>query len=295
MRGGLVPPARLVVGLLVATGYALAITSLFFSPIAPWVLLSLALSIAIVVNLGVGFLNLGVFVDVVSRGSSDRRVVALTFDDGPHPEHTRAVLRDLAAARAKATFFLVGRKVDQHPDVVREIIEQGHEIGLHSHAHDHYLNLRHESRITADIERNQASIEKLCGKRPMLFRPPVGLTSPRIAVAVKRLGVRVIGWTARAFDGAGRPEARVVLSRIERDLGPGAIVLLHDAAERTDERPTSLDALPGLLRLLAERGLETVTVSDLIGEAETASSLPREPALPDRARPHAGLCPAGAR
>ncbi len=279
--------SRALLGLLVAAGYALALTSIFVAPIAPWVLLVHALFIAIVVNLGVGFLNLGVFVDVVSRGPAGRPAVALTFDDGPHPVHTRSVLRDLAAARAKATFFLVGRKVDAHPDVVREIVEQGHEVGLHSHAHDHYMNLRHEARITADIERNQASIDAICGRRPMLFRPPVGLTSPRIAVAVKRLGVRVIGWSARAFDGAGRPEPSVVLARVARDLEPGAIVLLHDAAERTDERPTSLDALPGLLRLLGERGLEPVTVSELIGAAEAAPSLSAAgaPGLPDRARP----------
>ena len=91
--------SRALLGLLVAAGYALALTSIFVAPIAPWVLLVHALFIAIVVNLGVGFLNLGVFVDVVSRGPAGRPAVALTFDDGPHPVHTRSVLRALAAAR----------------------------------------------------------------------------------------------------------------------------------------------------------------------------------------------------
>ncbi|MBL9021129.1 MAG: polysaccharide deacetylase family protein [Myxococcales bacterium] len=260
------PAARALLALLVALGYGLVGWSLAVAPVTPWVLLGAALAVLVVVNLGVGFLNLGVFVDVLSRGPRDRRAVALTFDDGPHPVHTREVLRVLREHRAKATFFVIGHKVDRHPEVVEEILADGHEVGLHSHAHDHYLNLRHEPKIVEDIERNQAALERLAGRKPTLFRPPVGLTSPRITVAVRKLGLRVVGWSARAFDGAGRPEPEVVLSRLTPDLKPGAIVLLHDAAERTDERPTSLDALPGLLRTLEERGLEPVTVSELAGE-----------------------------
>jgi peptidoglycan/xylan/chitin deacetylase (PgdA/CDA1 family) len=273
-----VPPARALLTVLVASGYGLALTSFFVSPIPVWALLSSALAILVLVNLGVGFLNLGLFVDVLSRGAPERRAVALTFDDGPHPVHTREVLRMLKAARAKATFFVIGRKVEAFPEIVAEIAADGHEIALHSHTHDRYLNLRHEPKIVADLERNQAAVERLCGRRPTLFRPPVGLTSPRIAVAVKRLGLRVVGWTARAFDGAGRPEPDVVLARLRPDLRPGAIVLLHDAAERTDERPTSLDALPGLLRALEEQRLETVTVSDLVAERRPATERAIAPA-----------------
>jgi peptidoglycan-N-acetylglucosamine deacetylase len=262
------PPMRLLLAVLVVTAYALALGSVLVTPAPPWLLLGVALAILIVVNLGVGFLNLELFVDVVSRGPSDRRRVALTFDDGPHPTHTREVLRALAAEGTKATFFLVGHKVEKHPDVVAEIVRAGHEVGLHSYAHDYLLTLRHEQKIVRDIEHNQTVIAKLVGERPMIFRPPVGLTSPRIRVAVKKLGLRVVGWSARAFDGAGRPDPDVVLSRIVPRLEPGAIVLLHDAAERTDERPTSLDALPGVLRAMKERNLQGVTVSDLVGPAE---------------------------
>lgn len=260
------PPARALLLLLVVLGYGLVGYSLLVAPLSPWLLLGVALAVLVVVNLGVGFLNLGVFVDVISRGEVDRPAVALTFDDGPHPEHTREVLRILREKRAKATFFVIGHKAERHPDVIAEILADGHEIGLHSHGHDHYLNLRHEPKIIADLERNQAALARLAGDKPVLFRPPVGLTSPRITVAVKRLGLRVVGWSARAFDGASRPDPEVVLARLSPDLRPGAIVLLHDAAERTNERPTSLDALPGLLRTLQERGLEPVTVSELARE-----------------------------
>jgi peptidoglycan/xylan/chitin deacetylase (PgdA/CDA1 family) len=266
---------------LVACAYALVVASFLGVAEPPvWSLLALALAIAVVVNTGVGFLNLALFVDVLSHGPADRPAVALTFDDGPHPEHTREVLRELAKTGAKATFFLVGRKVDAHPDVVEEIVKAGHEVGLHSYAHDHFLNLRHEPTIVDDLERNQAAIAKLTGRRPMIFRPPVGLTSPRIRVAVKKLGLTVVGWSARAFDGAGRPDPKLVLSRIVPGLEPGAIVLLHDAAERTDARPTSLDALPGLLEEMKARDLRSVTISELVGSARVQASAVPEGAAP---------------
>ncbi len=271
------PPGRVLLILLVTAAYGLVGYSLLVTPAPAWALLGLALAVLVIVHLGVGFLNLGVFVDVVSRGRPGGRSVALTFDDGPHPVHTREVLRELDRAGAKGTFFLVGRKVDAHPEVVEEIARAGHEIGLHSYAHDHYLTLRHEPAICRDLAANQACIERLTGRRPTMFRPPVGLTSPRVRVAVRALGLTVVGWSARAFDGAGRPAPQVVLDRILPDLDDGAIVLLHDAAERTDARPTSLDALPGLLAAMKERCLSGVTVSELVGRAHPgAEPLPGE-------------------
>lgn len=233
-----------------------------------WFLVALLTTLAVCVNLGIFFLNLGVFVDVVSEREPGQRAVALTFDDGPHPVHTRRVLDALDAAGAKATFFVIGAKASEHPDVVAEIVRRGHEVGLHSHVHDHLLFMRHESKIVRDLVRTQDAIERAAGVRPKLFRPPVGFTSPRTRVAVKELGLVVVGWSARAFDGAGRPSAEQVVARIEPELRDGAIVLLHDSAERGDTPPTSIDALAELLQLLRQRGLNSVTVSALMGGAE---------------------------
>jgi peptidoglycan-N-acetylglucosamine deacetylase len=253
---------------MLASAYGLLVSSLWLGPPPTWVSGLLLLGLVTVVTLGSIFLNLALFVPVVARGDARAPNVALTFDDGPHPVHTRRVMDLLEAGNARGTFFLIGEKAAQFPDLVCEMVRRGHEIALHSYSHDRLLNMRHESRIVKDLERTQQVIERAVEVRPILFRPPVGLTSPRTQIAVARLGLRVVGWTARAFDGAARPDAATVLRRIEPNLKPGAIVLLHDAAERGDEPPTSLEALPQLLDAVARRGLSCLTVSQLVGVAK---------------------------
>ncbi|HTJ84790.1 MAG TPA: polysaccharide deacetylase family protein [Polyangiaceae bacterium] len=262
-RTSIARPARVALALLVASAYTLVGWSLATAPPPIEISLAVLLGLATVVTLGVFFLNLGVFVDVISRGAADRSLVGLTFDDGPHPVHTRRVLDALDASGHRATFFVVGTKVEAHPDVVREIVERGHEVGLHGYDHDRFLNLRNEARIVRDLEKNRDAIERACGVRPRIFRPPVGFTSPRTRVAVRALGLAVVGWTARAFDGAGKPTQSAVLARVSRSLRPGGIILLHDARERGEDAPASVEALPALLDLLAERGLRSVTVTEL--------------------------------
>lgn len=216
---------------------------------------------ATTVNLGTFFLNLQAFVDTVSRGPEGARGVALTFDDGPHPIHTREVLDVLDAHGARATFFVIGDKAAAHPDVVREIAARGHWVATHTMHHDRFLNLREERSIERDIEASRDLIESLTGQRPSLFRPPVGFTSPRVRVAVRRLGLTVVGWTLRAYDGLAVTTAAAIVRRIVPRLGDGAIVLLHDAAEVGDRRPPTLDALPAILEAMKERRLEAVSIS----------------------------------
>lgn len=258
-------PARLAVVALVCASYGVILLTATGHAPPLWFVIALLATLAIVVHLGIFFLNLGVFLDTISEIEPGRRAVALTFDDGPHPVHTRRVLDMLDAAGAKATFFVIGQKAEAHPDVIADISRRGHEVALHSHTHDHLLFMRHEPSIVRDLTRTQDAIERACGARPKLFRPPVGFSSPRTRVAVKELGLVVAGWSARAYDGAGRPSVKQTLDRLSASVRDGAIVLLHDAAERGDAAPTSLDALPQLLKLLEERGLEAVTLSALIG------------------------------
>lgn len=262
---------RALLAVLVACAYALVAAALLGNAFPAWIPAALLLAIATIVTLGTFFPNLGVFIDVVRRGPEGARGVALTFDDGPHPEHTRKVLDLCDEAGVKATFFVIGEKVERHPEVVREIVRRGHDLGLHSSTHDRLLNMRYEPNIVADLRRNQEVIERVTGLRPRLFRPPVGLTSPRTRVAVRQLGLVLIGWSARAYDGAGRPSIERVLARIAPRLAHGVIVLLHDAPERGDEAPSSLEALPQLLGAMRDRGLSGVTVSSLLaagGESE---------------------------
>jgi peptidoglycan/xylan/chitin deacetylase (PgdA/CDA1 family) len=221
---------------------------------------------ALVATLGVLLPGLAVFGDVLGRGPRARPEIALTFDDGPHPETTRTVLAVLAAARVRATFFVLGEKAREHADVVQEIVAAGHAVGLHGYTHDRLYSLRSSARIQADIEAARSAVEVACGVRAVLFRPPVGFVSHTVALAADRAGVTLVGFTARTRDGVARADARAVLARAIASLESGAILVLHDAAERDDRVPVSLAVLAELCAELGRRGLVPVTVDELCRE-----------------------------
>ena len=187
-----------------------------------------------------------VFVDAVVRGPRGARGVALTFDDGPHPKWTPRVLETLAKHGARATFFLVARKAEKHPEVVKAILEGGHGVALHSWAHDRLFALRRERWVREDLQRGITAIAKLTGKRPTSFRPPMGHTTPGIARAVDALDLTVVGWTVSGHDGIASARVPDVIARVRRHLRHGAIVALHDSPERGDREPAAVKALPAI-------------------------------------------------
>jgi peptidoglycan/xylan/chitin deacetylase (PgdA/CDA1 family) len=229
-----------------------------------WVATGLAAHAA-VCTAGVLLPSLRAWTDVLCRRAAGRGAVALTFDDGPHPVTTRRVLAILSEARATATFFVLGEKAERHPDVVREIAAAGHEIGLHGYGHDRLYSLRSVRRLRGDIERGVAALAA-CGVRPALFRPPVGLVSHTVALAAESAGLRLAGHSVRGLDGRAGAAPDAVLRRAVSGLRDGAVLLLHDAAEREGHEPASLSVLPALLSEVSRRGLRPLTMSALFEE-----------------------------
>ena len=247
-----------------AAGLALLVRSLWFGPVPLWIALTAFGAYVTLALVGVFVPRLEMFADIVCSGSKDVPLVALTFDDGPHPEHTRAVLDLLDEAGAKATFFVLGVKVEAHPDVAREIVKRGHGIGVHGYTHDRWQSLRSPNQIQKDLERALDAIEKATGQRPLLFRPPVGLVSPRTDTAATKLGLTIVAWSARGLDGLSKATSRDVAARVRRGLRPGAIVLLHDTAEHGDRCPAGVEALPAILEAIHGEGLRSVDVAELL-------------------------------
>ena len=239
----------------------------------------LAFVIGGVLFLGVYFPWLQMFGPIVCRTQPSLPQLGLTFDDGPHPVTTRQVLSLLAPTRHRATFFVVGEKVEQHPDVVREIHEAGHAVALHGYFHDRFHFARSASRVAQELKRAADAVEKACGLRPRWYRPPVGQTSPLTVLGVRRAGCELIGWSGRAYDGVRSSTPESVLRNLTSQLEPGALLVLHDAAERDNYEPASVRALPALLRELDARGLTSVRLETLLEEARPA------PALPQRVSP----------
>ena len=203
----------------------------------------------------------------VSHGPRDRPRVALTFDDGPHAETTPRILDALAANQARATFFVIGRFLERNADIARRALAEGHELGNHSWTHSYFQNFYSTRRHAREIAHGAAAIHQLSGAdRDPLYRSPVGLKSPALARAAHVAGLKVIAWSLHARDTFSRdPDA--VADRVLSRVQPGDIILMHDGHDRDGSRRIiAAQALPAILQGLRLRGLESVTVSELLAE-----------------------------
>jgi peptidoglycan/xylan/chitin deacetylase (PgdA/CDA1 family) len=205
----------------------------------------------------------GFFLTVVSRGRGNRRQVALTFDDGPDPELTPRLLGLLARHRLPATFFVAGAKAEAHPDVIREILQQGHTLGNHSYRHDPLLMLRSRERLVDEICRAQEALARF-GIRPLAFRPPVGITNPRLGGVLTALGMDCVTFSCRAGDFGNRLIGGLA-RRIFAKVHPGAIVLLHDVAPPSGRSDLWLGQVEEIVTGLAAEGYQIVPLAQLIG------------------------------
>jgi len=258
------PPARAALYAATLGVIVLTLRTLLGEPLSlQWALLAGAGYVSLVLA-GVLVLRLRVFADAVVRGPRGARGVALTFDDGPHPTWTPRILATLAERKATATFFLVGHKAEAHPELVRAILDAGHAVGMHSYAHDRLFALRRQRRVHDDLSRGVATLEKLTGSRPTLFRPPIGHTNPIIARVADALDLTVVGWTISGHDGIASARVPDVVARVRRDLADRAIVALHDSPERGDREPAAVKALPAILDALEAERLDVVPLAKWI-------------------------------
>jgi len=202
------------------------------------------------------------------RGPADRPRAALTFDDGPGPS-TPDVLDALAQEGVRATFFVLGRQVERHPDIVRRIVAEGHELANHGYDHG-ILIFRGADHVADQLARTERAVTAAAGPDAMsrLFRAPHGFRGPATALAARRAGYRMAAWTRGVFDSA-EPGAATIARRAATALEPGTILLLHDADGWAPGRPRhqTAEALADICRGARERDLELVTLSELVGRA----------------------------
>ncbi|KON80551.1 polysaccharide deacetylase family protein [Azoarcus sp. PA01] len=190
-----------------------------------------------------------------------RGEIALTIDDGPDPHVTPHVLDLLDRHGARASFFVIGRRVEQHPALAREIVARGHALENHSEQHLKSFSLHGPRWFEREIATAQQTISACCGDVPRFFRAPAGLRNPFLEPVLARLDLQLAAWTRRAYD-TRIGDARKVGDRLLGGLAAGDILLLHDgnAARSGRGTPVILDVLPRVLAACAAAGLRPVTL-----------------------------------
>jgi peptidoglycan/xylan/chitin deacetylase (PgdA/CDA1 family) len=208
----------------------------------------------------------------ISLAATTRRYVAVTFDDGPDPEYTPAVLAILRRYAVTATFFVVGSNATAHPDLIARIRSQGHVLANHTQNH-RWLNELSPAEVTAELTLGARHVQG--GPGAGLYRPPRGWTSPTVATVADRLAIRPVFWSdcLEAHLALGPREAG---QRVGNDAGPGSIILTHDGGTIVGPNPQRIDrshsvaSLPYLLQTLAKRSLTPVSVPTLLASSNRA-------------------------
>lgn len=174
----------------------------------------------------------GVYLKAFCREKTSDNVVYLTFDDGPAGAETEAVLDVLKARGAVATFFIIGKNVTGQEPLVSRILAESHSVGIHTFSHSNIFPLYSKRLMVNDIDACKSILDRLSGVDVRVFRPPFGVVNPIVSYAVKKLGLKTVGWSIRSFDTRDYRQddksCSLVLDRIMRRIKPGSVILLHD-------------------------------------------------------------------
>lgn len=202
--------------------------------------------------------------EVLTHGSSERRQIALTFDDGPYPPYTQKLLQVLADKKVRATFFMVGENAARHPEIVRLVQSQGHQIALHAGYHQDLLKLP-SPQLQKNIAYGKRTLEYLTGQPVHYMRPPHGFKDWQVLQAMQSAGLQAVNWSIIPRDWTN-PGVTQIVSRVCSSAEPGAIVLLHDgdSPKQTAPREQTVAATEQIIDRLRAEGYEFVTIEELV-------------------------------
>lgn len=205
-------------------------------------------------------------VDIIRRGTPEFKVVAITFDDGPDPLYTPGILDILQEYNVPATFFMVGRHVQQYPDIVRRIVEDGHSVGNHTWSHRSLVPLSVDQ-TRLEIMQAHYAIEAITGTPPRLFRPPRGVYSSFARTFLREQEYTIVLWDVTSQDWAELPSRRIA-DNVLNNVSPGSIILFHDSGNLISaeggNRINTVRALPLVIEGLQQQGYSFLTIDDLI-------------------------------
>ncbi len=213
------------------------------------------------------------FGDTFAGGIPGSKQIALTYDDGPNDPHTLKLLDVLAKHSARATFFMIGRYVQQRPDIARVVAQAGHVIGNHTFTHP-LLIFESEARTRSQLVDCHQALEDAVGEHSNLFRPPFGGRRPATLRIARELGLQTVMWNVTGYDW-NAPPAAVIEKKVARQIRGGDVILLHDGGHRTlgSDRAQTVIATDNLIRRYKNEGYEFVTVEEMASGSHQLSAV----------------------
>jgi len=212
---------------------------------------------SLVVFYGCYYVGSNFFIKVFCSAKTDRKEIAISFDDGPATNYTPEILQLLKQDNIKATFFCIGNRIAGNESILKQIKDEGHVIGNHSYSHHFWFDMFSFKKMLDDLKMMDREMEKVTGMCPKLFRPPYGVTNPNLKKAIIKGGYTPVGWSVRSMDTVIKDEKKL-FSKIKASLKPGAVFLFHDTQKST------LNVLPGFIKEVKSSGYDIVPLDKLL-------------------------------
>ena len=217
----------------------------------------LLITYSLIVFYGCYYVGSNFFIKIVCKAETDKKEIAISFDDGPAMNYTPQILQLLKRENVKATFFCIGNRIAGNEHILKQIKEEGHIIGNHSYSHHFWFDMYSAKKMQNDLEQMDDEMERATGLRPKLFRPPYGVTNPNIKKAIITGGYTPVGWSVRSMDTVIKDKNKL-LSKINAGIKPGAVFLFHDTSK------TTLNVLPEFIQEVKKRGYEIIPLDKLL-------------------------------
>ena len=224
-------------------------------PILAYLLLTIVYSL--IVFWGCYYVGSNFFIKVICKANTNKKEIAISFDDGPAANYTKEILEVLNTENVKATFFCIGNRIAGNENILQQIHTQGHLIGNHSYSHHFWFDMYSAKKMQEDMEQMDTEMKRVIGLKPKLFRPPYGVTNPNLAKAIIKNGYTPVGWSVRSMDTVIKDE-NILLNKINAGIKPGAVFLFHDTSK------TSLGVLPNFIQEVKKRGYNIIPLDKLL-------------------------------
>lgn len=235
---------------------AVLLFAIFYWQISAWYILLYLLFYLLIAGYFSWDIQFDFHFKTINKAETTEKIIAITFDDGPS-KYSPEVLSVLAKHKAKASFFCIGKNIEAHPEILRQIHDAGHIIGNHTYNHGFFFDFLPASKMIAETDKTDALIEKTIGKKPLFFRPPYGISNPAVKNTVQAKDYKTIAWSIRSMDTVNK-NIEKVQQKIIANLHPGAILLFHDNHDRI------VPLLEQTIKAIYAKGYKIVPLDQLI-------------------------------